>query len=153
MTDQEGQPPRAVRLTFSYDADGIQLVSRQAVTMRVPPGDDPTAPVPATGFAAELRTPADDTTFRRVLHDAIPRDVEVFDPDLQRGMARAPVTRPSGVFTVLVPDDGRADEVVLLAGREDVPPSFDVPPEADVGPGPVEVGRFRLREGGQGGSL
>jgi hypothetical protein len=146
-------PTRAIRLIFSFGPEGVQLVSRQPVAMQVPPSDDVSGPAPMAGLAAELRTAGDDTTFRRYLTEAIPLDSEVFNPEAEGGMHRAPVAPESGVFTVLVPDDDRAEDLVLLVGPREVPPPIAAAVEArlEAEPGrPVELGRFRLREGAGG---
>jgi hypothetical protein len=134
---------------FSYGPDGVRLIGRQVVDMQVPPSDDVSAPAPQRGLAAELRTPGDQPTFRRDLTEAIPVDSEVFDPDEEGGMHRAPVAPESGVFTVLVPDDERAEDLVLLVGPQDVPPSLARAVEPGLKAAPAEaqeLGRFRLRE-------
>jgi hypothetical protein len=140
-------PDRAIRLTFSYGPDGIQLIGRQTVVMQVPPSDDSTLP-PTSGLAAELRTSVDEPTFRRNLAQAVPHDSEVFAPEGEGGMHRAPVAPESGVFTVLVPDDDRAEDLVLLVGPRDIPQSIARPVEPGAEPGrPQELRRFPLREG------
>ncbi|HEX2222392.1 MAG TPA: hypothetical protein VHK06_07685 [Candidatus Limnocylindria bacterium] len=140
------RPARATRLTFAYDASGIRLIDRQPISRPAPPADEAPAQLTASDIVAELRTAADAATYRRVLPQAIRRDVEVFDPALPGGVRRDPSPPAAGVFTVIVPEDPAADEVVLL-GREE---PADVPGMADeAGARPVEVGRFRLREGGQ----
>jgi hypothetical protein len=147
MAQTPQDPDRAIRLTFSYGPDGIQLIGRQALVMQVPPSDDATFP-PTSGLAAELRSGDDEPTFRRNLAQAIPHDSEVFAPEEEGGMHRAPVAPESGVFTVLVPDDDRAEDLVLLAGPRDVPESIARAVEPGVEPGrPQELRRFPLREG------
>jgi hypothetical protein len=157
MAQRPGGPSRAIRLTFSYGPDGVQLISRQTVAMHVPPGDEVTAPVPTSGLAAELRTAANDTSFRRFLPQAIPRDSEVFNPPEEGGVHRAPVAPESGVFTVLVPDDRSAEDLVLLVGPRDIPPSIaasvEQPPEDTAFAPAQELGRFRLRGESPGGSV
>lgn len=148
-------PSRAIRLTFSYGPDGVQLIARQTVAMQVPPSDDVAAAPPQAGLTAELRTTGDDTTFRRDLPDAIPRDSEVFEPEEEGGMHRAPVAPQSGVFTVLVPDDESAEDLVLVLGTTDVPPSIARAMEGRLeaeGAEAQELARFPLREGGPGGN-
>lgn len=147
---------RALRITFSYGPDGIRLVSRQAVTMQVPPSDDVADAAPVSGPAAELRTADDQTTFRRHLAGAIPHDSEVFDPDAERGMHRAPVAPDRGVFAVLVPDDARAQDLVLLSAPRDLPPSIATSLEPRLRAAPMEtqeLGRFPLREDGPRGNV
>lgn len=144
-----------MRLTFAFDEDGIRLVDRTPVEKRIPPSDDVVDDPPPSALAAELRTAQDAATFRRVLHDAIPQDVEVFDP--VEGVSRRPVAPASGSFTVLVPDDADAEDVVLVAGADAMPeqPGIDsresfraAPPGARV---PHVLGRFSLRGGGDVG--
>ncbi|WP_432513056.1 hypothetical protein [Kineococcus sp. SYSU DK001] len=146
------EPVRAVRLTFAYDSSGIRLIDRTPVDKRVPPGEDPgAAPSPDT-VSAELRTAADRPTFRvRLSPYDIPQSTEVFDPGTERGVHRVPRAPTRGAFSVIVPDDAAAQDVVLLAG-----------PSVAAGPGPAdatartsgpqEIGRYRLREDGGDGN-
>ena len=146
---------RAIRLTFAYGPDGVQLVARQALAMQVPPTDDVSAAPSPVGLTAELRTTGDDITFRRDLPNAIPRDSEVFEPEGEGGMHRAPVAPETGVFTVLVPDDESAEDLVLVLGTTDVPPSIARAMEGRLeaeGAAAQELARFPLREGGPGGN-
>lgn len=148
-------PARAVRLTFAFDEDGIRLIDRTPVDKRIPPSDAVVDDPPPDAFAAELRTAQDDATFRRVLHDAIPQDVEVFDP--VEGVSRRPVAPTSGAFTVLVPDDADAAEVVLIVGADAMPeqPGIDALETFRDAPAPGRVphviGRFSLRGGDDDG--
>ena len=149
--DEEGV--RALRLSFAYDESGIRVIDRTPVDKRVPPSADEAASLPAAALCAELRTAEGQTTYRRVLGNAIPLDIEVFDPDTERGVYRSPTPLPSGAFSVVVPDDGKAEQVVLLVGpaaaahpslsgaRSAVAPAAEMPDER----GLVVVGRFRLR--------
>ena len=132
--------PRAVRLTFSFGPGGIQLVDRTPVAKRLPPADALPAALDATTIAAEVRGASDEPVFRRVMPRAIPQDVEVFDPDIPGGVRRDPSPPGSGVFTVLVPDDPAAGDVVLL-GR----PERDVPGAGGETAPAVEIARFPLR--------
>lgn len=154
----------AIRLTFAYDESGVRVIDRTPVDKPVPPSvDSPPAaraadappPLPRDAVVTELRSQDDATTYRQVVTGAIPRDVEVFDPDLERGVRRHAVPLRAGVFTVIVPDDERAESVVLLgratgtgARRAGVAP----PPGEVAGPAIVELGRFSVREssGGNG---
>ena len=99
--------------------------------------------LPSDAVVTELRDAADATTYRQIVEHALPHDVEVFDPAVERGVRRHPQPLPSGVFTVIVPDDERADSVVLLAG----PDSRGAEHGRQAGPpgGPVELTRFPLR--------
>ena len=89
-------------------------------------------------MAAELRSATGAPSYRVLVPHAIPADVEVFNPD---GTSHRDPTPPAqGVFTVLVPVDPDADEVVLLT-RERQPTDQS----AQAGGRPVEYGRFPLR--------
>jgi hypothetical protein len=135
-SEQEDEAPRALRLTFTYAEGRIELVDRRPIRKRVP---SPDAPAGALGDAllVQVRDEEGEAVFNRVVVEAIPRDIEVFDPDLPGGLARAAVERPSGVFNVLVPDDEKAAEVVLMSSRESH--------EADEATGMSEIARFDLR--------
>lgn len=136
----EDRPSRAVRLTFSFGPDGVRLIDRQVIQKRVPPTDDQPPMLDARTVTAEVRTAADAPVYRRVLPHALPVDVEVFDSD---GTAHRDPTPPErGVFTVVVPDDPDATDVVLLRREPDRGLVLDTPQE---GGRPVEYGRFPLR--------
>jgi hypothetical protein len=55
------------------------------------------------------------TLDRRVLVDPMPRDAEVFPEQLDGEISRQPLERPTGVFTLLVPDVDGADHVAVLS--------------------------------------
>ena len=136
-----GRTP-GVRLVFAYDADGIRLLARLPGPGTVLPGDDVRAEPPATAIAAELRTAEDVPTFRRIVHDAIPATVEAF------GGAqpfRHPGPRTSGAFDVVVPDDERARDVVLVAGARGVPPELRFAPAPGARARAREIARFSFR--------
>lgn len=103
--------PRSVRLTFTYDGDDVQLVSRQAVDV-VPPGSEPVAEGSA-GFWLEMRSDQDEAVHRVVMEDPLRPDVEVFSSEPGRSVSRARVERPSGSFSVLVPDLAEASAVTI----------------------------------------
>jgi hypothetical protein len=135
---KQSRPPGAVRLTFSFGPEGVRLLDRQAIDKRLPPADDLPAELDATSVAAEVRSAAGAPSYRVVVPQAIPRDVEVFDPD---GTSHRDPTPPArGVFTVLVPADPDAVEVVLLTGERE-----PTQKSAQAGGRPVEYGRFSLR--------
>ncbi|XVV16160.1 hypothetical protein ACQP2X_17930 [Actinoplanes sp. CA-131856] len=98
----------ALRLVFEYDGDDVRVVSRQRVEMTIPATGEGEA-----GLRAELRT-ADGGVLERRALPPIPDGVEVFSPEPGRTVERAPVDRPSGVFTVLVPDLAGADHLALV---------------------------------------
>jgi hypothetical protein len=67
------------------------------------------------------------------MDDPLRQDVEVFSPDPEQSVARTPVEKPSGIFTVLVPDLEEADHVTLMSSTA------------------PELARFSLRADSEGG--
>ena len=114
--NRPARPPNAaVRLIFTYDGDDVTLVSRQRVQMIVPPHDELEKPEEHQGVWAEVRASDGSVLHRSVLHQPIRRDAEVFSDDPEQSMSRVPVERPQGAFTLVVPDLGEADYLVLMA--------------------------------------
>ena len=78
------RPSKAVRLIFAFDGNKVELQSQQTVEMVLPPSH----PVPhndgEAGFWYELRDQADHLLYRRVLHDPMRDDVEVFGLEAER---------------------------------------------------------------------
>jgi hypothetical protein len=116
--DTETEVPRALRLTFTYSEGRIELVDSRPIRKRVPSPDAP-GRILGNALLVQVLDADGETVFNRVVLEPIPRDVEVFDPDFPRGVARAPIERPSGGFSVVVPDDDQAAEVVLMSGGEE----------------------------------
>lgn len=145
---QEGMPapPTAVRLTFTYEGDEVRLVSRQPVEMIIPPTDALSGYEGEQGFWVEVRSGQDETLHRRIMDDPLRQDVEIFSPDPEQSVARTPVEKPSGIFTVLVPDLEEADHVTLMSSSA---PGI-APEMAARGPA-TELARFSLRPGSEGG--
>ena len=150
--------PRSIRLTLAYDESGVRIIDRTPVAKTAPPSAE--APpaftaaqagepeLPGHAVVTELRDASDETTYRQVVEHAIPQTVEVFEQGVERGVWRHPEPPPSGVFTVIVPDDERAESVVLLAGPGS-PGAERALRAAPLG-GPVELTRFSLRGDGNG---
>ena len=106
---------RALRLTFSYRGDDIELVDAQAVSMFVPPSDPLERREAVSGFWVELRDDAESILFRQDLHHPVARDYEVFPEDPHGEIVRQPVETRSGAFTLVVPEAPEATTVVLVA--------------------------------------
>jgi hypothetical protein len=139
-------PSRAVRLRFAYEGNDVRLVSQQRVEMIVPPADALSGFASEQGFWVEVRTAQEEVLHRRVMHDPLRQDVEVFSPDPAQSIVRTPVERPSGTFTVLVPDIDEADHVALMSSAA---PGI-APEMADRGPA-TELARFSLQPRSEGG--
>jgi hypothetical protein len=159
MADDEtpGPPaperPRAVRLTIAYSGDQMEMVSQQSVAMKVPPSDPVESAAAGaagagvaaeqTGFWVDLKDEQDQTLYRRVLHDPIQREVEVFSPDPRQTVQRVSVAEPRGVFSVVLPEIEAAQAVSLVG-----PPPQPTGPAALAAEGPEparEIARFDLK--------
>jgi hypothetical protein len=117
MSEQQpgsGQTARSVRLIFSYEGDDVRLESRQPVEMLAPPSDPVEGYESETGFWTEVRDAQGSVLHRKVMHDPVRRDAEVFSPDPERSITRVPLERPHGAFAVLVPLVPEADHVALM---------------------------------------
>ena len=147
-------PPRAVRLTFTYEGDEVRLVSRQPVEMIAPPTDRLAGYEGEQGFWIEVRSGQDETLHRRVMQNPLRRDVEVFSPDPEQSVVRVPVEKPTGSFSVVVPDLDEADHVALLSSGAPSAVGRDVPLEvaarAPTGPA-TEFAQFSLQPDREGG--
>jgi hypothetical protein len=97
------EEPRAIRLTFSYQRNKIELTEADRIAMNVPPSDQIEATQSVTGFWLELRGADERTLFRRIMHDPIPYDQEIFS-DQSGEIVRRPVASPYGIFTVVIPE-------------------------------------------------
>jgi hypothetical protein len=108
-----GKYDRALRLIFEYDGNQVRLLSRQPVAMVVPPSDPVAGYQGQKGCWCEVLDATGQVLFRRVLHDPIRADVEVFSNDPQRSLSRHPLAHPKGGFAVVVPDLDRAKTLTL----------------------------------------
>lgn len=108
------EPRGAVRLTFRYEGDEVRLVSRRRVDKLLPPDEEAQDAGERQGFFAEVRGADDRVLDRRLLHEPVRRDEEVFSNDPERSLARVPVERPAGIFSLLVPELEEADYVALV---------------------------------------
>ena len=105
---------KAVRLTFSYNGDKMELLSRQEVDMLVPPTDPISEPKSRHGFWFEVKDDKGKTLYRKVQHDPVRSDVEVFSNDPKQPLMRVPVKEPKGIFSVVLPAAGAEHEVAFM---------------------------------------
>jgi hypothetical protein len=112
---------KAVRLIFSYEGDKVKLVSQKPVRMTIPPSDSLEDYEEHKGFWAELKNEKKKTLYRRVVHNPIKTDVEIFPDSPEQGITRVPSPKRSGTFTVLVPDTVKGHEVTLSRSTEAPP--------------------------------
>lgn len=104
-----------LRLTFSYRGQDIELVSTQAVDMRIPPGDALQWDERSSGFWVLLRDGGGQPLYRRIAADPIQTSVEYPTDDPKKPLARQDVASPEGVFVVLVPDLPQAQSIALFS--------------------------------------
>jgi hypothetical protein len=112
-TKSSPEANKAMRLTFSYDGDDVKLLSQQPTEMIVPPSDTVPGYGKYKGFWAEVRSGADKTLYRTVMHNPTKNDAEVFPESPGGEITREPAPKRKGVFVVLVPDSEKAEDVIL----------------------------------------
>jgi hypothetical protein len=112
--DSGGVARRTLRLRFRASGNEVTLLSVERLAMICPPsvGEQPSAGVNG-GSWIELRDRDDATTFFRVLNDPLRASVEIHSPDgaIRREFDPAATT----TFEVLVPDDPRAQTLVVMS--------------------------------------
>ena len=131
-TEAPREEPRAWRLTFEYDSQGITLAAQQRVGTIAPADDSDLTYAARAGYWVEVRDATGHGVYRQILSNPIRSTFEVH--------TRVPAGRPEqvavpartrGVFQVLVPDLPEAHDVVL----------WGVTP-----PGPARTARSRTTE-------
>jgi hypothetical protein len=135
---QEGEKPmKALRMLFSFDGEHVHLVSQQSVEMVLPPSDPVQGIEGHKGFWYELRDVQDRPLYRRVMHNPMREDVEVFADDPKQSVARHTVPNRKGVFVVVVPDIEEGHAVTLSSS----------PRRVQIAHQPArEIARFALRK-------
>jgi hypothetical protein len=116
--------PRAIRLTFSYAAGQFRLDSLRRVAMRALPSHDVAGYENHSGFWVEVRDRTGRVLHRRVLHEPVRFDAEVYPAEAGTEFTRVPLAEAKGSFDVVVPDLPGA-QVVTLYGSLPVPGSPD----------------------------
>jgi hypothetical protein len=109
---------KAVRLLLSFDGAHVHLISQQTVEMVLPPSDPVQGNKGQKGFWYELRDAQDRPLYRRVMHNPMREDVEVFADDPQQTVARHTVPNRKGVFVVVVPDAEDGHTVTLSSSPQ-----------------------------------
>jgi len=138
------QPPsrEALRLTFRFDGDQVELTGVQAIRKLIPPrvGSEPEEGKHA-GEWLQLRDREDRVLYTRVLNDPLRTRVDVHDAEKGPSIVVGPPT--NGTFDVLMPDLPDAVVAVLYAS----PPVEG----AELRPA-VVVGRYELPPSGRAGA-
>ena len=105
---------KAVRLTFSYQGDKINLISRQSVEklITIPPESKNPEYISETWF--ELSDSKRNVIHRQNLNNLIRKDMEVFSDDPNNSISRHKVDEIKGTFSILVPDVSEADSLDIF---------------------------------------
>jgi len=134
----KGTEPGAVRLTFSYEGDSVELIKEQALEMIAFPSDELKYQEETSGFWIEVSDEEGQLIYRRVSENPIRFYAEVRSDNPDRPLAMQDVEGPQGIFTILIPDLTDAREVALfsspLSKGERMYPA-------------VEIARFELQSG------
>jgi len=128
----------ALRLTFQFDGDKVELINTERLEKLVPPMiGDPPEEGRHTGEWLQVRDGDDRPLFTRLLNDPLRTRVEVHDPEEGPRIIVGPPGR--GTFDVLVPDLPEAAHAVLFAS-----PALGKGRERGLRPA-ESLGRFDLR--------
>ncbi len=108
------KPTKAIRMVCSFDGDQVTVLSSQSVEMMLPHSDPVEGTDSQKGFWFDLRDAQDRPLYRKVMHNPLRDDVEVFsDKPHEHSVARHTVAKRTGVFVVLVPDTDSGHTVTL----------------------------------------
>ena len=129
---------RTLRVTFSYEGTDVRLVTQQNVEMISPPSEPLTMQGERSGFWYELRDKEGKVFYKRVLHNPIRFEAEIFSNDPEVPMTRIKIDNPRGTFQLLVPQIEEADVLVIF--------SSPLEPERTGEPA-RELARFELNPG------
>ena len=108
------EPQPALRFLFDYDGTQVRLISRQPLSMLLPPSDPLEGLEGQAGFWYELRDMAGKPLYRRIVRNPIQVHIEVHEAD-SPSPTRRMVDAPQGVFTALVPDLPQAAVIALCS--------------------------------------
>jgi hypothetical protein len=132
--------PRALRMLLDYEGDRITVRERLTVEAATPASDPIRGFEGQSGFWYELRDAKGALLYRRITGHPIRSEVEEHDPDT--GFHRHAVEKPTGVFTVLLPDLPKAATLVIVGSP--------VKPEQHAKPAtPLATFPFRQSEQGR----
>jgi len=143
------EPVSAYRMVLEYDHGAIRLRDTVPVVKTLPPtetglGGGSSAFAPARqGAWYEVRSKQGTVLYRRLLRD--PAVVSFEGPTTPGGtdIARVETVLDGGVFTILVPQDPKAAEVLIFGPPHDTPtPQARGLPTAEPPRAAQEIGRF-----------
>jgi hypothetical protein len=133
-----GTADSALRLTFSYNREGVTLDSIRTLEEMPTPESDPLEHDPEAGFWYELRDADNTILYRQVLHNPVRYDAEIYLEDEQT-IVRQVFDDYADTFDVLVPALATATQITLF--------SSPLNPET-LGEAATELATFSLKNGG-----
>jgi hypothetical protein len=133
-----GTTDSALRLTFSYNREGVTLDSIRTLEEMATPESDPIEHDPEAGFWYELRDADNTTLYRQVLHNPVRYDAEIYLEDEQT-IVRKVFDDYADTFDLLVPALATATQITLF--------SSPLNPET-FGEAATELATFSLKNGG-----
>jgi hypothetical protein len=141
-------PPRALRVTFAYRDNTIRVVDSQPVEMIAPPAVTPAPNAGQAGYWVAITDASSRVLWHRPLSNPIAADVEGFSDDQGPPVARVPVPRIEGQFSIVVPDVPNAAHLSLNG-----PPDARTPdaPAGELVRVPIDALRKFAPPGGSGG--
>jgi hypothetical protein len=128
----------ALRLTFSYNREGVTLNFIRTLEGMLTPESDPIEHDPEAGFWYELRDADNTTLYRQVLHNPLRYDAEIYSED-EETIVRQVFDDYADTFDLLVPALATATQIALF--------SSPLNPET-LGEAATELATFSLTNGG-----
>ena len=128
----------ALRLTFSYNRQGVTLGSIRTVEGMPTPESDPIEHDPEAGFWYELRDADNTTLYREVLHNPVRYDAEIY-LEGEGTIVRQVFDNYADTFDLLVPALATATQIALF--------SSPLNPET-LGEAATQLATFSLTNGG-----
>ena len=128
----------ALRLTFSYNREGVTLDSIWTLEGMPTPESDPIEHDPEAGFWYELRDADNTTLYRQVLHNPVRYDAEIY-LEGEETIVRQVFDDYADTFDLLVPALATATQIALF--------SSPLNPET-LGEAATELATFSLTKGG-----
>jgi hypothetical protein len=99
------KPDSAVRLTFSYEGNKIDLISKQKIKKRLPvPPRLGIQKEQTPGFWLELSNDNKRLLYRQIMDNPIRIDTEVFSENPNESITRHELADPKGTFSMVIPD-------------------------------------------------
>jgi hypothetical protein len=91
----------AIRLTFSYKATDIKLISQNKIEKKLPPSSNISN---KSGFWFEVIDDKQNVLYQRIISNPIRTDIEVFSNEPKESIMRQKISQIEGVFSLLIPD-------------------------------------------------